>query len=265
MQAADLPPSHVAPTRAEILRGLQRRDFFFHFQPILELQTARQVGAEMLIRWVRGGELLLPARFFPALEQHHLLKNLDQFVIQQVRALAWDHVLHPTTPFRVFINVSTESISDEAFLAPMETIAEHLRPFNLIPVVELSERSLFDPHLLMSGLTRLRERGVEIALDDFGAGYSSLARLVNLPLDILKIDRYLTAGIGQSERGEVILDSVLALAEKIGFRIVVEGVETRYQAEWLAKNLGCWVQGYYFGYPAPMDFSAPAAGAGGKG
>ncbi|HEY3343757.1 MAG TPA: EAL domain-containing protein [Anaerolineaceae bacterium] len=242
----------------EIMAGLKNREFFFHFQPILDLQTGTQIGAEMLIRWIRDGEVLLPSRFFPSIEENSLLKSLDQYVIQQVQDLNWDQMIHPDNTARLFINVSTESISDPAFLAPMRAVAKQVLGLGMIPVVELSERTRFDPYVITAGIEDLRRNGVEVALDDFGVGYSSLARLVHLPLDILKIDRHLTSTIGQAGRGEAILESVLTLAKNIGVKVVVEGVETQGQAEWIKARSDCWVQGYLFGYPAPMDFSVPS-------
>jgi sensor c-di-GMP phosphodiesterase-like protein len=256
--------SHISdPTLVDIMAGMNHREFFFHFQPILELETGKQIGSEMLIRWIRNGEVLLPSRFFPSLEEHSLLKKIDQYVINQVLELNWDQIIHPDFAFRLFINVSTESISDPFFLDPMAEAAERILGLGMIPVVELSERTRFDPDIITEGISGLRSRGVEVALDDFGAGYSSLARLVNLPLDILKIDRHLTASIGSSTRGEAILDSVLALAGNIGLKIVVEGVETELQADWLRMRKPCWVQGYLFGYPVPMNYSGSIEEGGG--
>jgi EAL domain-containing protein (putative c-di-GMP-specific phosphodiesterase class I) len=246
------------PSMQEILTGIKNREFFFHFQPILDLRTESQVGAEMLIRWIRDGEVLLPSRFFPSIEENSLLKTLDQYVIQQVQDLNWDHMVHPDYSFRLFINVSTESISDPAFLFPMRAVAKQVLGMGMIPVVELSERTRFDPYVITAGIEDLRRNGVEVALDDFGVGYSSLARLVHLPLDILKVDRHLTNTIGETGRGEAILESVLTLAKNIGVKVVVEGVETQAQAEWIRARSDCWVQGYLFGYPAPMDFSVPS-------
>jgi c-di-GMP phosphodiesterase len=250
--------ARVNPSLLEIMTGIRQREFFFHFQPILELQSGDQVGSEMLIRWSHRGEVLLPARFFPAIEEYALLKTLDQYVIEQVQELNWDQIIHPDFAFRLFINVSTESISDPAFLTPMRVVAERILGLGMIPVVELSERTRFDPNVIMDGIQELRGLGVEVALDDFGVGYSSLARLVNLPLDIIKIDRHLTSTIGNTGRGETILESVLNLASNIGLKIVVEGVETQQQSDWLKKRSECWVQGYLFGYPVPMDFSVPS-------
>jgi sensor c-di-GMP phosphodiesterase-like protein len=250
--------TRINPSLMEIMTGIRQREFFFHFQPILELQSGDQIGSEMLIRWLRHGEVLLPSRFFPAIEEYALLKTLDQYVIEQVQELNWDQIVHPDFAFRLFINVSTESISDPAFLTPMRLVAERIIGLGMIPVVELSERTRFDPNVITDGIQELRQHGIEVALDDFGVGYSSLARLVNLPLDILKIDRHLTSTIGNTGRGEAILESVLNLAGNIGLKIVVEGVETQQQSDWLKKRSACWVQGYLFGYPVPLDISVPS-------
>ncbi len=253
-----MPGFDYEPALMEILAGLNQRKFFFHFQPIFELQAGTQIGSEMLIRWMHRGKILLPGSFFPVIEKHNLLRALDQYVIHEVEGLDWKQVIRPDHPFRVFINVTTDSITDPAFLLPAAEIAQRMKSQGLIPVFELSERTRFDPAVLMDGLEGLRSQGVEIALDDFGVGYSSIARLVNLPLDILKIDRHLTATIGLSTRGEAILESLLTLAGTIGVKIVIEGVETRAQAAWLVKKTSaCWVQGYFFGYPQPMEISAP--------
>ena len=252
------PGVDYEPALMEILAGLNQRKFFFHFQPILALQSGAQIGSEMLIRWMHRGRILLPASFFPVIEKHRLIKALDQYVIHEVERMEWEHAIRPDAPFRVFINVTMESIMDPAFLLPVAEIAQKMKSYGLIPVIELAERTHFYPAVLVDGLESLRGQGVEIALDDFGSGCSSISRLVNLPLDILKIDRHLTETIGLSERGEAVLESILGLSEKIGMKIVVEGVETQAQAAWLAKQASaCWVQGYYFGYPQPMEISAP--------
>lgn len=239
---------------AELLAGMVNREFFFHHQPILDLASGLQVGSEMLIRWIRRGEVLAPMWFMPMIERHNLVTELDQFVVERFAEIPWDQTIRPDFRYRVFINISAQSFIDPNFLGCITRATQSMTENGILPVLELSERTNCELEFVKKQMTQLHDRGIEIALDDFGVGHSSIARLIELPVDILKIDRSIVCQIGKSQRAETIICTLFNLAKSLEVKVIAEGVETEQQADWLTHNGPCWVQGFYYARPTLVGF-----------
>lgn len=234
----------------ELLKGMASREFFFHYQPIFDLVSQNQVGSEMLIRWTRQGEVLAPMWFMPMIERHGLTRELDRFVIDCFSGVSWAETVKPNFQFRVFINISAQSFIDQEMIRHIGNVAEKMRENSIIPVLEISERTGCEISMIKEPIERLHENGVEIALDDFGVGFSSLSRLIELPVDILKIDRSITRLLGRSTRAETTTRHVFRVAEDLAIKVIAEGVETEEQSNWLVSFGPCWVQGFYYARPS---------------
>ncbi|RDI95119.1 EAL domain-containing protein [Meiothermus sp. QL-1] len=208
-----------------------------HFQPIVWLEDGRWWGLEALARWEGGA----PEQFIPLAEEAGLIQRLDRLMIRQALGAV-------RVPLRLALNLSPKTLLDDRFLPWLRRFRFRRGQLWL----EVTERVLLDdPERVRKRLAALRARGVRIALDDFGSGYSSLAYLSELPIDLIKIDRRFVQRIGESRKAEALLHSVITLARNLGLLCLAEGIERPEQAAWL-REAGCALgQGYWFGRPQP--------------
>jgi EAL domain-containing protein (putative c-di-GMP-specific phosphodiesterase class I)/GGDEF domain-containing protein len=228
-----------------------------HLQPFVALDNSQVVGFEALARWRRpDGTLLSPDRFLPAAATAGLLADLDQQMLRM--ALEASGALHhadPDGPLTLSINLSDAVLSsDAAFERWLEQIASHPLPAGWTLQMELLETNLqLHPDQLLQKLQILKQSGVRLAIDDFGSGYSSLARLNRYPFDALKIDRSFIQRIDDPEQpSNRLLEVIQAMASALKLHTLAEGVETDAQAQWLRRHGIRAGQGYLFGRPVPL-------------
>jgi len=201
------------------------------------------------VRWehpTRG--LLRPSEFVPLAEDSGLIGELDLAVLKQAvgdqRRLGGE----------LAINFSAVTLAHPNWVREVvrSLVDETLQPSMLW--LEITESALLpERQKWLGGLVALRGLGVRVALDDFGMGYSSLAHLKQVPVDLIKIDKSFVSDIGSNPASEDILRAMLQLANAFGLKTLAEGVENRAQLEWLARH-GChFAQGYYIGLPTSPD------------
>ncbi len=234
---------------AQMRQSLAADDFQLHFQPIVELATGTVVGAEALLRWRLGGELLLPERFLPVAEQTLLIHPLGDWVLRTAcnQGASWQDRLGS---FRLAVNLSAHQLAQPGIV---DQVAALLAASGLPPPrleLEITEgTAMKDPQHTSELLGRLKKLGVRLALDDFGIGYSSLSYLQQFPLDSVKIDRSFVADLGRARGGLAIIRATLAMAQALGLHVTAEGVETPMQLQ-LLRELGCHdAQGFGLGRP----------------
>jgi diguanylate cyclase (GGDEF)-like protein len=236
--------------RRELSSALAARAFELYYQPIVTADRGAIVGVEALLRWNHPSRgFIPPAVFVRVAEEVGLMGQLGEFVLR--RALA-DAARWPD--LYVAINLSPAQVRDRKFV---DTVATILRESAVPPsrvVLELTEGLLIDePETAKSRLEDLRKLGVQLALDDFGAGYSSLTYLQRLPFDKLKIDRGFVAALEHSANTGVIIQAIVALGRALGMSVLIEGVETEEQRV-LLRLAGCTeMQGFLFARPAPRE------------
>jgi diguanylate cyclase len=243
---------------SEIRRGVAEREFVLFYQPIVELESGALAGFEGLMRWlIPGRRPIPPAEFIPAAEGSGLICDLTEVVIEEARTFypllrAAGDLSFGTAPF-LSINVSCEDLIHESFLASVGRLAETLGPAARGIKLEVTESGLMkDAERARMTLEGCRAFGVGVAIDDFGAGYSSLGYLATLPITTLKIDRSFTPSLPHSATSRKIVSTILRLADELRIPVVAEGVETPQEAE-ILTSLGCrWGQGYLFGRPADL-------------
>lgn len=238
----------------QYLRGaLARGEFALHYQPICDLRTREVVGLEALLRWSPSAlGPVSPAEFVPIAEESGLIVEIGAWVVRTAcaQSRAWrDAGLLPPP---VSVNVSPAQFERPDFaafvLAALEARGLDAGALSL----ELTERGILHPGA-HAPLATLRERGLAVALDDFGIEYSSLARLHELPISGLKIDRSFTQalGAGDGSGAQTVAHTIIALARALDLRVVAEGVETREQVDELLA-WGCHAaQGYLLARPVP--------------
>ncbi len=263
-----------AVERMELETALQHAvdhdEFVLHYQPMIELDSGRQIGFEALVRWhhpQRG--LIYPNEFITVAEETGLIVPIGWWALREAcrQVITWmSDRPDDSTPF-VSVNCSSRQLAESDFTDRIESILmEEGVPARLLKL-EITESILLEnQETAYRVLNRLRDIGVRIAIDDFGTGYSSLSYLHNLPIDVLKIDRSFVAKMGRADDGNEIVRTIIALAHGLGLSVVAEGVENQRQLEQLRK-LGCeYGQGYLFSAAVSSadslaDFSRPVAEA----
>ncbi|MEF2277484.1 bifunctional diguanylate cyclase/phosphodiesterase [Deinococcus sp. YIM 134068] len=250
-------------TVQQYLRGaLARQEFTLHYQPIHDLGSRRLVGLEALLRWQTPAlGPVSPAEFVPIAEEAGLIVEIGTWVLREACAQSRTWRAAGLTPPAVSVNVSPAQFERPDFAEwVLATLRDHHLPASALSL-ELTERGTLHP-AACEHLAALRAHGLHVALDDFGIEYSSLARLHELPISGLKIDRCFTQALGTAGGGpqsgaQTVAHTIIALAQALNLRVVAEGVETDEQvAELLAPDCHT-AQGYLLGRPvAPEALTA---------
>jgi diguanylate cyclase (GGDEF)-like protein/PAS domain S-box-containing protein len=238
----------------ELRDAVEQEQFRVHYQPIVNLETARIVGVEALIRWEhpeRG--LLRPAEFVSVAEDTGLIVPLGKWVLGEACAQAarWQRA-DAGRMLSVAVNLSPRQLKDPQLLDAVSTALADAKLSPTALTIEITEDLLLDDSALArTRLAQLRGLGIRVAVDDFGTGYSSLSYLREFPLDVLKIDRSFVAPLTEGPRAAALVRSIVDLANALDMDTVGEGVESAEQAAKLTE-LGCRVaQGYFFAEPQP--------------
>lgn len=241
-------------------KALEQQEFKLHYQPQVLTDSGRISGTEALIRWQRGAqEMVGPDEFIPLAEESGLIVPIGDWVLQEacVQARSWRDCQLP--PMRLAINFSAYQFRQRNLV---KTVVAKLDEYQLSPdclEIEITETTLMqDSDTAKSILFDLHERGIHIALDDFGTGYSSLSHLKRFPVDVLKIDKSFISDLPDDKDSAAIVYTIIAMADKLGIRVVAEGVETAEQFDFL-KSAGCGiVQGYFIQRPISGEDIFPA-------
>ncbi|MEL7636043.1 hypothetical protein SPX_05470 [Sporomusa paucivorans] len=232
-------------------RGLERGEFYLYYQPQFAAADRRIVGFEALLRWNSSDYgFISPARFIPLAEQSGLILPIGQWVLQEACRFARRLADSGQEHIQVAMNISPRQLMSEDFVACVRTSIEAagIKPGQI--EIEITE-SVFIESMEDSvhKLCQLRDIGVNLALDDFGIGYSSLTYLRSLPVGILKIDKSFIDKISSDEVQLQVVGSIIDLGHTLGMSVVAEGVETEEQLAILTKA-GCdHIQGYVFSKP----------------
>jgi EAL domain-containing protein (putative c-di-GMP-specific phosphodiesterase class I) len=242
--------------KADLHRALERDELLLLYQPIFEVPSGEVVAAEALLRWrhPRHG-LVLPADFIPLAEETGLIAPIGIWVLEQacLEATRWrecglDHEI------AVAVNVSLRQLQRGAFIDEVQRVLTQtgLTPWSLI--LEVTESLAIDEVEGATGrLQELRELGIRIALDDFGTGHSSLSRLRDFPVDIIKIDKAFTTTLSSSRDGGGLSHAVFAFGHSLGVTVVAEGVEELSDLRALDDFPRQWAQGFHLSRPLDAE------------
>lgn len=222
------------------------------YQPQIEVSSGRTVAAEMLSRWnhPRLGPVS-PGTFIPLAEEDDLIVELGDSMLGEGSGCAIDWYQRGT-PIEVSVNVSAVQLAAARFFERLVERSDYLHlPHGLLTIEITESQVISDMPFVVRRLERLRQLGFNISMDDFGAGHSSVSRLVELPVTEVKLDLSLTQNL--SPASTALITAVVKIAAARGLRVVAEGVETRRQLE-RVRALGCdRAQGYLIAKPMPCD------------
>ena len=240
---------------SDLRRAIDREELRLHYQPQLEVDTGKVIGAEALLRWQhpqRG--MVPPMEFIPLAEESNLILTLSEWVLRQActQLKAWHNAGLPR--IRIAVNISSRQLQGNALVESVRRLLDEtgLGPGYL--ELELTESSLAqDADSVIATFDQLTRIGVRISIDDFGTGYSSLSYLKRFPINVLKVDRCFVKDIPEDEDDMAICGAVIAMAHHLKLSVVAEGVETEAQMAFMREH-GCdSIQGYYVSKPLPAD------------
>ncbi|MEQ1739617.1 MAG: EAL domain-containing protein [Methyloglobulus sp.] len=237
----------------QLHKAVERNELELHYQPQFDLTTGQYCGVEALLRW-NCQELgrISPAEFIPLAEDNGLIIQIGEWVLREAcfQAKSWQGKNVPLT--RMAVNVSGKQLLHKAFPLLVATV---LAETGLMPAaleLEVTESALiFEEDSVLEVLQALKKIGVQLSIDDFGTGYSSLSRLMNFPIDCLKIDQSFIRDLEQNSAKTAIVTAIIKMAEGMSMNVIAEGIETQDQLEFVKRNNCKEVQGYLLCKPMP--------------
>ena len=232
--------------------AIAREQFMVYYQPKHAAGTSELVGVEALVRWEHPSYgFMSPGEFIPLFERNGFISQLDKYVWNRVcrDVREWMDSGLPVVP--VSVNASRRDILQDNFV---EVVRQPLEKYGVDPKyfhMEVTESIYMeDAQILAPIIRRVKDMGIEIELDDFGSGFSSLGLLSKLPLDVIKLDISLTRSLDEQP---VMVEGIIRLMHSLGYRVIAEGVETDEQLEAITA-MGCdWIQGYYYSKPLTVS------------
>jgi len=232
-----------------------RDRLFLHFQPKISLDTEEIIGFEALARFripVYG--MIPPLEFIEIAERNHLIYDLGLLILREACAFLRELDDAGMKRRTVAVNISVLQLLRKEFTAHVEEV---LKEYEIDPEMlefEITESILSDNFDLINlKLRQIRKKGIKVSMDDFGTGFSSLARLRELSIDAVKLDRHFISRIKENEKPSYISIDIISMAHRVGLKVVAEGVETEEQLDFLKKHQCDYAQGYYISMPLEKD------------
>lgn len=235
--------------------AIKNEEFLVYYQPKVELKNYQLAGAEALCRWVHNGEMIQPGTFIPVLEQSKAVCTLDFYMLEHVCRDIRRWLEEGRRVVRVSVNLSRCHLGDPELLDRILEIVDRYQVPHEYIEIELTETTTdADFKDLKQIVTGLQQAGICTSVDDFGIGYSSLNLLKDLPWKVLKIDKgFLWNRSGDAAQSKIMLKHVIAMAQELGLKCIVEGVETMEHVKLLKENNCFMAQGFYFDKPLPRE------------
>ena len=245
-------------------KAVKNSEFEVYYQPKYDPKTLELKGAEALIRWNSPEHgFVSPGRFIPIFEKNGFITEIDHYMISHVAADQKMWLDMGFNPGCVSVNVSRAHFAEKDLAIQIRDMVDAARcPHDLLEI-ELTESAFFDDqNAMIETIKALKSFGFKVSMDDFGAGYSSLNSLKDMPLDVLKLDAGFFRGDKAGDRGGIVVSETIRLAKSLNMKTVAEGVEEKEQVDFLASQ-GCdMIQGYYFAKPMPKaEYMQKLAGA----
>lgn len=222
-----------------------------YLQPKYSISQNRIIGAEALVRWHHPGRgLIYPMEFLPVIEEDGFITKVDYYIWKKAGEFLRRCREAGIEDCPISVNLSRRHLQDREFIRVLEHIVDVYGIRKHLLELEITET--MEEHVSQAA-REIKEQGFKLLMDDFGSGYSSLNILLETPFDVLKLDRKFMENMMLSDKGRLILEHVIIMAEQLKLGLIAEGVETREQVDML-KRMGCdQVQGYYYAKPMPAE------------
>jgi len=243
----------------DLRKALERQEFYLVYQPIISIHQHQLTGFEVLLRWEHPLQgLISPQEFLPVAEEIGEIVPIGYWVLETAcdQLLTWQQNFPDFTSLTLSVNVSTLQVVQPDFVERVQSIVLERQISPRLIKLEITETVLMENIEVSSQkLEQLREIGMQVYIDDFGAGYSSFSYLQNLPIDVLKIDRSFTNRIFSDAKSKRIIQSILRLANNLGMGIVVEGIETAQELGYFEDIGGSHIelQGFFISHPLDSE------------
>jgi diguanylate cyclase (GGDEF)-like protein len=239
----------------EMRKALENEQFTLHYQPQVDLESGKIVGAEALVRWQHPQKgMVSPADFIPLAEETGLIAPLGEWVLKRACMQLQEWLSKGHQPLVLAVNISSRQLEDRQFVSKILAILHETGiPTDLLEL-EITESAIMrNPEEVIPALEEMKQMGISLAIDDFGTGHSSLNYLRRFPVDTLKIDRSFVSDISKSPEDSILINGIIALAKSLRLKVIAEGVETYEQKVYLQEQKCDWVQGYYLYKPMPAE------------
>ena len=232
--------------------AITERQFMMYLQPKYSIARNEIIGAEALVRWrhpERG--MIFPNEFIPIIEENGFIRKVDYFIWEEACSFIRKCQNAGIQPCPISVNVSRVHLQDNECNRVLSDLMRKYRISKDLLELEITE-SVDDQKISMKAF-QLKDEGFTLLMDDFGSGYSSLNILLETPFDVIKLDRKFIENMIVSDKGRLILEQVVSMADKLQLGLLAEGVETKEQVD-LLQNIGCdQVQGFYYAKPMPKE------------
>ena len=242
--------NYLSPKR-KLQRALEKHQLCLYYQPIIDIKTEKCIGAEALLRWPgEQGQIMNPAEFIPLAEKEGMIEQITDYVIDNVFRDLGDYLATHADRY-VSINLSASDFHTSRLIARINQKTEQyaVRPQQI--KFEVTEHAFLDVEKMTPIILAFRQAGYEVAIDDFGIGYSNLHNLKSLNVDILKIDKSFVETLTTHKTSHLIAEHIIELAHSLGLKTIAEGVETEEQVNWLRKRGVRYCQGWFFAKAMP--------------
>ncbi len=235
--------------------ALKNNEFLVYLQPKVNSKEETITGAEALVRWMnQKGRMVSPGYFIPVFEKNGFIIDLDLYMLRKVCEILREWLDKGCTPIPISVNISRINFANPNLAQVIRNIVDEYQVPHEFLELELTESAfLQNKEMLIQTVVLLRAHGFIVSMDDFGAGYSSLNSLKDIPLDALKLDGEMFKITDEVERGLTVIRNTISMAKELHMKVVAECIETREQVEYLC-SIGCdIIQGFYFAKPMSIE------------
>ena len=236
-------------------QGLDKQEFFLHYQPKWDLKTKNITGVEVLLRWQSADfGFMLPSEFISLTENAGLITRIGEWVLHTACKQAGKWISEGRTNLRVAVNISGHQLKETGFLEMVKRIILETGIDPNVLELEFTENVVMEPNdKIINTLKALKKIGVQLSIDDFGTGYSCLSNLKHFSIDKVKIDRTFIADVHRSSDDVAIVEAIISMAHSLNLKVIAEGVENVDQLQFLIERKCDEVQGFYLGKPMTAE------------
>jgi len=237
-------------------KALLEREFVVYYQPKINMETEKIIGAEALVRWISKDKgFMNPEEFIPVFEKEGFIIELDFFLLEEAIKVIRDWLDNNKKPITISVNQSRVHLSNPYYIERLKNLINKYQVPTKFIELELTESLFMDIDAALETVKKIKELGFSVSVDDFGSGFSSLNMLKSMPIDVVKIDREFLNESENSQKAQKIISKIVEMAKELDMDVICEGVEKIEQAEFL-KSIGCYyAQGFLYAKPMPeMEF-----------